>query len=365
MWGQIIKIIFNIMKFLNDENFVLSTLIFSPNLTEEGRIFFEYTNYFLIIFIPAIIMFSFCVFIILAKILTNLGTIWYFFVPLFFVSIVFYYFPQIMLIFFVFTSVFLLNMSFAPFFQRWISSKLSSLNLINFLNEINLLPFFFRLFSFVFYVSSARNFALILISIHLLSLCYIIFSRFVVFFMFVMPIIFPKLVLILLFTGIFIGLVATLLRLLINVSVVLFYTVNVVRPSLWDDFLLTEPQFDPQKNPPLNNGGWFNRYNFNFNNNQNMIPPRISPWKYAGYGIGICALGVSCVVAYYTYKTYLVAENNYGETKRMADAAVRSADAAVRSADAAVRSADAAEVSAGLMTPDEFKTKWGMPPTKK
>ena len=95
-----------------------------------------------------------------------------------------------------------------------------------------------------------------------------------------------------------------------------------------------------------------------------MIPPRISPWKYAGYGIGICALGVSCFVAYYTYKTYLVAENNYGETKRMADdtrrmadAAVRSADEMKRAADAAVERADATKVSAGLMTREEFNAK--------
>lgn len=83
-----------------------------------------------------------------------------------------------------------------------------------------------------------------------------------------------------------------------------------IKPSLWENFLLTEPLFDPAKNPPnipSNNNGWFSRYNYtyNYNNNGGFIPPRISAWKIAGYGIGFCTLGVSCFIAYHTYGSHM------------------------------------------------------------
>lgn len=274
----------------------------------EHLFYLHYTNMLLLLFNVTLIIFTIIFFVILGQTIKIYTNLFYFMIPLITITIIFYFFPTIMLIFSFLASGLILNFTYSDIFSRWISSKLSSLNLINYLNEIGFLPFFFKLFSFVFNISNPNQFTLILVFSHLLSLFYSIFARYYIFFSFVVPVLFPSIVKIFLLISIFICLLAILIRFLINTSIVIVSSVQTVNLSLWEDFLLTEPLFDPSKNPPVNsnsNNGWFSRYSYNNHYGTGGIPPRFSSWKAAGLGIGVCTLGVGCFVAYYTYGSYI------------------------------------------------------------
>lgn len=289
----------------------------------ELDLYLHYSHYFIIVFNLTLVIFTSITFVVLGQTIKDYTNLFYFMIPLVSITIIFYFFPTIMLIFSLLASGLILNLVYSNIFSQWISSKLSSLNLINYLNEIGFLSFFFKLFSFVFNISSANQFTLILVFSHLLSFFYTIFARYYIFFTFVVPVLFPSIIKIFLLFSIFICLLAILIRFLINTSMVIVFSVKDVTPSLWDDFLLTEPLFDPTKNPTVNsnsNNGWFSRYTYNNHQGTGGVPPRFSAWKTAGFGIGICTLGVSCFVAYYTYGSYMVAleaNNKIEEANRL------------------------------------------------
>jgi hypothetical protein len=258
---------------------------------------FNYINYLILIFVPLLLLFFMYAFNILSVQFRNKHTFWYLIFPLIIVTCVFYTSPVIMLLFsFAFTGL-LLNLMFAPFFEHWLSKRFSSENILAFLKTIGLLPFFFRLFSFVFCISSSKQFIIVLCSTHLLSLFYVIFCRYLVYITVFTYFTFPLSVNFLLFIGIFICLFSLLFRLLINLSIVVVST----SIPLWEHFLVTEPGYDPSKIPSRHGGGWFNRYNYHYNYGQNPIPPRLSLWKATGFTIGVCTLAVGCATAYYSY----------------------------------------------------------------
>lgn len=301
---------------------LVTILFYNKDIT--SHILFCYINSFLTVFIPLLLIFAFySSFIILNTFKQYYNTL-YFIIPLSIISLVFYFSPFIMLIFSLLISGFLINLIYAPFFTRWVHSKLSSTNMIIFLNDIGFLSFFFKLFYSVFVKANGYQFILIALSSHLLGFFYILLSRYLMFFTFVIIIPFPWYTSILLLLCIFICLIALLFRILINVSVVLVSITGSIQPSLWDSFLLSVPTIDPEQghsqtnaqNVPSNRYGWFNRIQTTNHNYYQATAHKLSIWKGLGYTIGACTLLVSCWIGYHTQGAHVEARKQTLEAQK-------------------------------------------------
>lgn len=153
-----------------------------------------------------------------------------------------------MLVFSILAAGFLVTITYSSFFEKWLSAKLSSYNLLGYLNEVGILTFFFSIYRFVFFASSQNVFYLITAVTHLLTLFYVIFSRYYIFVILALAYVLPTGTKIAILTAIFICLMALLSRLLINLSSVVSVTIMDVRKEFWNGFLLTEP-YTPDTKP--------------------------------------------------------------------------------------------------------------------
>jgi hypothetical protein len=266
-----------------------------------------------VIMIPVCIILTFVLMFVVSNTFKKIGNVFYFILPIFIVTLIFFYSPAIMLIGSIFLAAVILLIEFYP-----ISSQNDYKNLFyNYLWDTNILPFFIRLHSIVFYTSTSLTFIFLLFSTYLLSFFYVVLSRYYLYYTVASPKHFSYFYLILVLIGIFSCLSAFVLRLFINISNNLVFNIKANHPSLWAHILLMEPNLDPdsvvQPKPVSNSIFSFHRHHHRYN-----IPPnRFSVWQKAGFTVGVCTLAVGCVAAYYSYNSYLQA--------------VRSADAAFES----------------------------------
>jgi hypothetical protein len=287
-----------------------------------------------IIMIPVCIILTFCLIYIVSHTFKKIGNVFYFILPIFIVTFAFFYSPAVMMISSIILAAIILLVEFYP-----VRSQNDYKNLFyNYLWDLEILPFFIRLHALVFYKGSSLKFLFLLLSTYLLSFFYVVLSRYYLYYTVASPKQFSYFYLILVLIGIFSCLSAFVLRLFINLSTNLVFSIKANNPSLWANVLLMEPDLDPDSvtphKPVVSNSIFaFHRHHHRYN-----IPPnRFSMWQKAGFTVGVCTLVVGCVAAYYSYNSYLQS---------------------VRSADAAHRAADLGEVNAGLMSKEEYYQKW-------
>ena len=285
------------------KKYLLGSFIITPN--SDFTFFNSHFNVILTAFLVLTLIFGIVsVFSIIIG-LKFIKNFMYFLIPLSAIAILFFFSPLLMMFSAVLCSGFLINLTYSAFFSKWVSKHLCEENLLNFLESAGMLHFFFRLFSYVFSVSSSNQFFLILISTHLLSFLYVLFSRFYIFVFIVLSLGLPWITFVLLLFVIFLCLLGVLARFLINFSIVITYTCYKIRPTSWKSFLLTEPLFDPSKASNSISTGHFSTVTVH--NHPGGIPPRLTAWKGFGYGIGLCTLGVSCFIGYWTWQYSLEA----------------------------------------------------------
>lgn len=245
------------------------------------------------------------------------------------------------------------------FYNRFkVSTKINMTPFLIFLEKVNILDFFFRLFFAIWFKTSIRTFNLLFVGIYSSTLFYVTFARFYVLlavtlsFSYLNSISLSCLSVLIYFT-----LLIHFLKLLFNASNILFVAAQEQESAFIErfldsnldlkalvlktselDFLSPKPQDLPQSQP---------RSVFAYNrivNRYNILPSKFSFGQRVGLGVGICTLGVGCVAAVYSYWSY--------------HKAVLQTEQAMLQTRSLERQADAAEVSAGLMSKDQFNSKW-------
>jgi len=242
-----------------------------------------------------------------------------------------------------------LAISYGPFIQMFFPKKNIVLLILKALKETQILDTAQKLHLLVFYTET-KLYLLFASFCFGNTLMYMVVSRYNFYHKVVLHEHFTFGFSFLIITLLIIGFAGSYLRTLIGISNVIVSASRAYNPDLLFPILRTEPADYPPDTP---NSQRYSLFSFERHQHHHNHLPKIKStnWSKLTFFGTLAGLAISMAA--------------YHHISKQTDAALRSADEAKRTADAAVRSADAAEVSAGLMTPDEFKTKWGMPPTKK
>lgn len=298
----------------------------------------------ILIFIVSLIFLMYILFFA-NKILKNRSSLFVIITIILMVTTIFFFSPILLFLFTFISGGILLSLIFSNFIHTWIFKNFSVPKILDVLEYLNIINFFFKIYYCVFIRSTKLNFLFILYGLHLSSFFYVLLARIYILTTVVYMVFYSPFISFLIYLNIFLCLMLFFCRFLINLSLPLIEVISISNPTLFDNLLLMETGGE-QVPPPVqessgtpssaskSNYSLFSSFRTRTTNHYHYpISSRTNLWRSFGLTMGVCTLGVGCVTAYYSYQSAQAAQ----KANEIAQKAVQAAQKANEIAQKAVQ----------------------------